>query len=106
MFDSLLPNVISWAGILLMALGALMVFGVRAAVQAGETRRVLPGILLVLAGLTLHIAALWIHIGTGGNSWIPGAIIATAVWGLSVGVLIRNSRRLFPRDHAKADERD
>lgn len=106
MFDSLLPNVISWIGILLMAIGTVLVVRVHARdVIAGKGRRLIPGLVAIEAGLTLYMAALWTDLVLGGDTWIPGAIIATIVWAVSAAFMVRTFRRVV-RDDVEADRRE
>ncbi|WP_206477515.1 hypothetical protein [Microbacterium sp. KRD172] len=103
MFDSLLPNVVGGAGVVLFVVGsiALLTSRDRFARTSGGVSRLLWSLGVCEVAVVLWIAALWID----GTAWLPGRIIATVAVLAGLAFVVPRMRRIAraPRSAPAAD---
>ncbi len=103
MFDSLIPNLVGGAGVVLFVVGAITLLTARDrfARTSSGARRLLWAFALCEVAIVLWIAALWID----GTAWLPGRIVATVAVLAGLAFVIPRMRRIAraPRSAPAAD---
>ncbi len=92
MFNSLIPNLVGGAGVVLFVVGAIALLTARDrfARTSDGARRLLWALGLCELGIVLWIAALWVD----GTAWLPGRILATVVVLAGLVFVIPRMRRI------------
>ena len=92
MFNSLIPNLVGGAGVVLFVFGAIALLTARDRFgrTSGGARRLLWAFGLCEVAIVLWIAALWID----GAAWLPGRIIATVAVLAGLVFVIPRMRRI------------